>query len=105
MVQPSVLAMPIWEETPGQTKDMLERLHLSAGLGMSRCPPGGVGGSGWERNIWISILRLLPMLPGPGKAAENKTKQNNHMHNNSRMMAYLGFVKIFVASHNLKMLH
>ena len=37
--------MPIWEETPGQTQDALERFYLSAGLGTSRCPPGGVDGS------------------------------------------------------------
>ena len=30
--------MPISQETPGQTKDTLKRLYLSAGSGMS-CPP------------------------------------------------------------------
>ena len=39
-----VSGMPIWEETRGQTQDTLERLYLLAGLGTSRCPPGGVGG-------------------------------------------------------------
>ena len=38
--------MPIQKETPGQTKDGMERLYLSAGLGMSWCPPRAVGGSG-----------------------------------------------------------
>ena len=36
-----VLGMPIWEETPGQTKDTLKRLYLSAGQGTFQCPPGG----------------------------------------------------------------
>ena len=36
-----VLGMPI-RETPGQTKDMMERLDLLAGF------PGGVGGNGSE---------------------------------------------------------
>ena len=39
--------MAFWEETPGQTKDTLERLYLLAALGRSRCTPGGIGGSGW----------------------------------------------------------
>ena len=38
--------MPIWEETLGQIRDMLEKLYLLAGLGTFWCPPGGVGGSG-----------------------------------------------------------
>ena len=41
-----VLGMPIQEETLGQTEDTLERLYLSASLGTSWCPPGGVGGRG-----------------------------------------------------------
>ena len=41
------LGMTIQEETLGQTKDKLERLYLSGGLGTSRCPPRGVGGSCW----------------------------------------------------------
>ena len=40
--------MSIQEETPGQTKDTLEKLYLSAGLRMSQCPPRGVGGHGRE---------------------------------------------------------
>ena len=42
--------MLIWKETPEQTKDMLQRLYLSAGL-------MEVAG---ERSVWISLLRLLP---------------------------------------------
>ena len=42
-----VSGMPVWEETPGQSKDTLETLYLSAGLGTSWCPPGGVAG-GWR---------------------------------------------------------
>ena len=42
-----VSGMPIWAETPGQTQDILKRLYLSADLGTSRGPPGGVGGCSW----------------------------------------------------------
>ena len=41
-----VSGMPILKEPPGETKDTLERFSLSAGLGTSWFPPGGVGGSG-----------------------------------------------------------
>ena len=48
-----VSGMSIQKETLGRTKDTLKRLYLSAGLGMSLCPPGGfVDG---ERSVWISL--------------------------------------------------
>ena len=58
------------QETLGQTKDMLERLHLSAGLKPSLCPPRGVAGSGWGEDVWISLLRLLS--PPPDKWQKKK---------------------------------
>ena len=65
--------MPVQEETPGQTKDMLERLYLSAGLGTSRCPPGGIGGSGrGEEDLDLSAQAVAPQ-PGLGEA-ENKSR-------------------------------
>ena len=41
-----VTGRSIWEEIPGQTQDMLEILHLSAGLGMPWNPPKVVGSCG-----------------------------------------------------------
>ena len=38
--------MLIWDETPGQTQDTLERLYLLGGLSISWCSPGRVGRSG-----------------------------------------------------------
>lgn len=38
--------MSHWEEALKQTQKMLERLYLSAGLGMPLCPPGQTGGGG-----------------------------------------------------------
>ena len=65
--------MPVQEETPGQTKDMLERLYLSAGLGTSQCPPGGIGGSGrGEEDLDLSAQAVAPQ-PGLGEA-ENKSR-------------------------------
>ena len=52
--------MSIWEETPGQTKDTLERLYLSAGLGMSWCPPEELVEVAVERSVWVSLLRVFP---------------------------------------------
>ncbi len=59
----AVLGVSHREETPGKT---LEGLCLPTGLGMPRCPPGGAGGCVSEREVWASLLRLLPPRPGPG---------------------------------------
>ena len=53
--------MPTRVGTPGQTKDMLERLYLLAGLGMFWC------GSGWgEEHLELPAQAVAP-------AAENET--------------------------------
>ena len=44
--------MPHWEEAPGKTQDMLEE-ELEEVSG--------------EREVWASLLRLLPPRPGPDK--------------------------------------
>jgi len=36
-----------WEETPGQTQNLLEGLYISSGLGTPQDPPGGTGECGW----------------------------------------------------------
>ncbi|KAK3572560.1 hypothetical protein QTP86_000430 [Hemibagrus guttatus] len=46
-----VPGMPHWEEAPGKTQDTLERLCLSAGLGMPRGPSGRAGGSVWGEGV------------------------------------------------------
>ena len=67
---------PIWEETPGQTEDTLERLYLWAGLGTSWCPPGGVGGSGrGEERLVLPAPALAPVTPTRRSSRKrNKTK-------------------------------
>ncbi|KAI3362885.1 hypothetical protein L3Q82_001925 [Scortum barcoo] len=60
-------ACPTGRRPQGKTQDTLERLCLSAGLGTPRGPPGEeleeVSG---VREVWASLLRLLPPRPGPG---------------------------------------
>ncbi|KAK3543164.1 hypothetical protein QTP70_012267 [Hemibagrus guttatus] len=46
-----VPGMPHREEAPGKTQDTLERLCLSAGLGMPRGPSGRAGGSAWGEGV------------------------------------------------------
>lgn len=46
----------------------LERLHLLAGLRIPRCPTGGVGGSGRQREVWSCLngdqdVRLIWKIP------------------------------------------
>lgn len=49
---------------------MLDRLYLLAlALVMPQCPLRRAGGGGWERKVWMSMLRLL--LLRPRKTAEN----------------------------------
>ena len=49
------------EETPGQTKDPLERLYLSADLGTEELVEVAR-----ERSVCLSLPRLLPPRPRPG---------------------------------------
>jgi len=51
-----------WEETPGKTQDTLEGLHLPAGL---RIPQNELENVAGEREVWVSLLGLLPPRPGP----------------------------------------
>ncbi|TWW61064.1 hypothetical protein D4764_05G0011540 [Takifugu flavidus] len=49
-------------ETPGKIQDTLERLCLSTGLGIPLDELEEVAG---EREVWASLLRLLPPRPDP----------------------------------------
>ncbi|TWW53859.1 hypothetical protein D4764_0097120, partial [Takifugu flavidus] len=53
-------------ETPGETQDTLERLCLSTGLGTLGIPPDELEEVAGEREVWASLLRLLPPRPDPG---------------------------------------
>ena len=60
--------MSDWEKTTRQTQDMLERLHLLAGLGAPRLGVFSeelveVAGG---RDVWASLLKLLPPRPNYG---------------------------------------
>ena len=58
--------MPIWDVTPGQTKDTLARFDPLAGLGMYWCPLGGVGGSGQGQECLDAPSQTVAPGPGPG---------------------------------------
>ncbi|MEQ2234500.1 hypothetical protein ILYODFUR_032408 [Ilyodon furcidens] len=52
---------------PGRkTQDMLEGLCFSAGLGTPWDSPGPLAQVAGEREVWVSLLRLLPLQPNPG---------------------------------------
>ncbi|KAI3357939.1 hypothetical protein L3Q82_016326 [Scortum barcoo] len=62
---------------PGKTQDTLERLCLSAGLGTPNAsghilppevPPEELEEVSGVREVWASLLRLLPPRPGPGSS-------------------------------------
>ncbi|KAI3358431.1 hypothetical protein L3Q82_014864 [Scortum barcoo] len=54
-------------EGPWKTQDTLERLCLSAGLGNALgIPPEELEEVSGVREVWASLLRLLPPRPGPG---------------------------------------
>ena len=61
-----VSGIPIWEETSGQTKETLERLYLSAGLGTLGVPQEELVDVAREKSVWMSLLKLLHPRPGPG---------------------------------------
>ncbi|KAI3375889.1 hypothetical protein L3Q82_004144 [Scortum barcoo] len=55
------------EEASGKTQDTLEKLCLSAGLGMPRNPPGRAGGSVWGQvglvvGLLFAFLVILPAV-------------------------------------------
>ncbi|TWW64297.1 hypothetical protein D4764_03G0013050 [Takifugu flavidus] len=53
-------------EASGKTQDTLERLCLSTGLGTPGDPPDELEEVAGEREVWASLLRLLPLRPDPG---------------------------------------
>ena len=69
---PGVPGMPIQEETPGKTKNMLERLYLSADLGTSLCLPGRAGGSGWGEECLDLPTQAVPTDLDPDKQKKMK---------------------------------
>ncbi|MEQ2295411.1 Galanin receptor type 1 [Ameca splendens] len=54
------------EEAQGTAQDTLEGLCLSAGLGTPWAPLEELEGVSGERDVWASLLSLLPPRPGPG---------------------------------------
>lgn len=48
-----------WEEPPGQSQDMLERICLPAGFGTPQCAPRG----DWRGGLCVSALTAAPMDP------------------------------------------
>jgi len=46
----------------------LERLCLSAGLGTPRGPPEELEEVAGDRDIWVSLLKLLPPRPDPQRS-------------------------------------
>lgn len=60
-----VLGKANWEETPGQTQNLLEELYISSGLGLPRDPPRGAGKFCCDKEIWNTLLSLLPLQPDP----------------------------------------
>ncbi|KAI3353577.1 hypothetical protein L3Q82_020099 [Scortum barcoo] len=60
------------EEASGKTKDTLEKLCLSAGLGTPRGPPGRAGGSVWgEGSLGIFCSDCCLRDPVPDQAVED----------------------------------
>ena len=57
--------MPIQEETPGQTKDMIISLSWFGNILVS--PPEELLEVATERNVWLSLLKLLPRNPDSDK--------------------------------------
>jgi len=59
-----------WEETPGQTQNTLEGLHILLAwerLGITQEELESVAG---EKEAWGALLRQLPPRPGPEKAVK-----------------------------------
>lgn len=49
-----------WEETPGETLNVLEGLCIFSGLGRPRGPAGGAGEDRWGGGGLGFVLELLP---------------------------------------------
>ena len=47
-----------WQETPRQTQNTLERLHISFGLRTPLDPRGELENIAGERNVWTTSLNL-----------------------------------------------
>lgn len=56
------------EETPGQTQDMRERLHLPLGWGTPQPPPRGDGGSSRERTVRGPVFAAESAAPSSSDA-------------------------------------
>lgn len=54
--------MSVWDRTPGQTQDTLERSYLSASPGTPQDPPSGAAGGGQGEKS-LGLLRLLAHNP------------------------------------------
>ncbi|KAI3377774.1 hypothetical protein L3Q82_008921 [Scortum barcoo] len=64
-------ACPTGRRPQGKTQDTLERLCLSAGPGLEErlgVPPEELEEVSGVREVWASLLRLLPPRPGPGSS-------------------------------------
>ena len=65
--------MPIWEETPGQNKDMPERLYFSAGLGTFCISLKELVEVAGKRKVWISLHKLFPPATQISSRRQNQT--------------------------------
>lgn len=71
-----VLGLAIWEQTPGRTKDMLEKLYpLGPAWERLRTLPEELVEVDEERDISASLLRQWPPWPGPRWAVDNGREQ------------------------------
>ncbi|KAI3371425.1 hypothetical protein L3Q82_024025 [Scortum barcoo] len=62
-------ACPTGRRPQGKTQDTLERLCLSAGLGTPQgSPQEELEEVSGVREVWASLLILLPPRPGPGSS-------------------------------------
>lgn len=55
-----VFHTPILEETPGQTTNTLEGLHILSGLGALQVPRGGLNDVSRDNDNNATLLSLLP---------------------------------------------
>ena len=57
-----ISAMSNQQKAMMQTQNTLEGRHLPAGLGTRWSPHRGAGRGGQEREVWASLLKLLPAV-------------------------------------------
>lgn len=64
------IGISYWEDSLVQSQDMLERLHILAVLGTPwdlGVPPEELEKVAWEREVWVSLLRLQLKWPSSSR--------------------------------------